>query len=127
MKKVFDTTEVEESVDAFLATQAHRLEADGSDAPIARAQHALLKPLTVWRAQESLRGTDPNMILNAVVAMTVSTMMGEIAENTAPGDIPAQFRVANNLLAAIGEELGTLITSGEDPVFAAVGEIVTQQ
>lgn len=127
MKKAFDTTEVEESVDAFLATQAHRLEAGGDDAVIARAQHALLKPLTVWRACECLRETDPNVILNAVVAAMVSTMMGEISENTPPGDIPAKFRVANRLLAAIGEELAILITSGEEPVLVSAGQIVPQQ
>lgn len=114
MPHLFDLSEVKASLDAFLESEKHKTELPGFEGVVARAQQAILAPITIWRAEESNRGTDDNTIMNAIVGMCASTIVGEIKENCPPGDVDAQFEVANRIIAAVAEEIAiTIIESIE--------------
>ncbi len=111
MPQIFDLSEVKASIDAFIEAEKHKTGLPGFEGVVTRCQLAVLAPITIWRTAESNRGTDPSIIMRAVIGMAASTIAGEIVENV-PDDIDAQFNVVNDVLKELAKMIGTLIADG---------------
>lgn len=100
-----DIQAVKAAMEEFRISQ-RKLADDPEQGCVFRAQLAVTPELTLWRAEEVNRGTDPNEVLNAMVMLVASTIAGEIMAVT--DDQGAQFETFNRTIHAIAEEVAAL-------------------
>lgn len=118
MPQLFDLSEVRASLDAFIESEKHKIDLPGHEGVLTRCQHAVLTPITIWRTAESNRGTDPALIMDAIISMCASTIAGEVTENVS--DIDAQFSVVNKILNALAKSIAATIADGPVEVIKSV-------
>lgn len=106
MPQLIDLVEVNEAMERFRASQKEKAEHPEMGC-VFRAQLAVIPELTLWRAREMNRGTEPNELLNAFVMLVASALAGELLANTT--DTGEAFQTLNRSLAAIAEETAALL------------------
>lgn len=107
MPKMIDLAEVEAAMEEFRINQRSKAE-DPDMGIVFRAQLAVSPELTIWRAKEINRGSDPNLIMNAVVMLVAATLAGEVM--AVEDETEAQFAVVNRILQAIAQETAVILT-----------------
>lgn len=107
MPKMIDLAEVEAAMEKFRAGQREKAEHPEMGC-VYRAQLVVTPELTLWRARELNRGTDPNLIMNAIVMLIAATVGGEVMAGDE--DLDEQFAIVNRVLQAVAEETAAILT-----------------
>lgn len=112
-----DPEKIEQQLADMVAGLAPYSEGSAANNVVARMQMTVVPAYIRWKAGEANRGSDENGILNAFVLFVSSQMVGTICETVGSSEIDeAHFALANRLLRAIGDEVGSIMTGGREMV-----------
>jgi hypothetical protein len=112
MPQMIDIADVEAGMEEFRARERKKTDLPGVQGVVARAQLAVSPELTLWRVKELNRGTDPNEVMNGIVALVAATLAGEVLAVPMPKD--RQIAVINRTLTAIAEEVVSILSGQAD-------------
>lgn len=114
MQKV-DPEKVEGQLTSMLASLAPYTEGKEANNVLARMQSHVIPALVRWKTGEINRGSGENDVLNAFVCMVASQMASLIGEVVGRADFEdVHFKMANSLLQAVGEEVGSIMTGARE-------------
>jgi hypothetical protein len=107
MPQIIDMAEVQATMEALRERSKAALELPGFAGVTARLQDAVVPEMTYWRARELNRGTQPALMVEAMVAVFAASFAGEFRQYTDSTD--AQFELANEVISSFANALGNII------------------
>lgn len=106
-----DPTKVDQQLAEMVASMAPFLDGAEPNNVLARLQSQVVPAFVRWRANETNRRTEENVVLNAIVCFVSSQLVSAVCEVIGDTDIEdVHFELANKLLHAIGDEVGSIMT-----------------
>lgn len=108
---MIDSEKVERQLTAMIESLKPHCEGSEPNNVLARLQADVVPAFIRWKLGEANRRTHEDGVLNAFVCFVSSQMVGTIGELLGDPDAgEAHFQLANRLLQAIGEEVGSILT-----------------
>jgi hypothetical protein len=119
MVALVDPEKLEAALASMIEEMKPGLDRSGLVGVIARMQTQVNPPMNRWRAAEVNRGTDPNDVANALVALIAGTLVSEATAVYGREISDDHYGFINMMLQAIAEEFGSQL-NGEGGVKSSV-------